>query len=77
MTYKLLPPNKQVRRIRPGDPDFIITDDWAQYPRASIEITKSCPKEYIELIHEAHRKGWIKLSAVMYNHEYMWEKLSR
>ena len=77
MSIEYKTPNNQIRRIRSGDPDFVIHDNWAQYPRASIELSQDCPAHIKMAIHEGRRKGWLKLTAAVYDHELMWEKLSR
>jgi hypothetical protein len=50
----------QVRRIRPGDPNFVITDGLVQTNRAGLEISQRCPKNYKDLILECINHGWIK-----------------
>lgn len=77
MSINYQTPSIQIRRLRQGDPDFILTDDWAQYPRAAIEITHGCPAHIAEAIREGFRKNYIKLTAAVYDRELMWEELSK
>jgi hypothetical protein len=50
----------QVRRIRPGDPNFVITDGLVQTDRAGLEISQRCPENYKHLILECINHGWLK-----------------
>ena len=77
MSIKYQTPNMQIRRLRQGDPDFILTDDWAQYPRAAIEITQDCPDYIAEAVREGFRRNYIKLTAAVYDRELVWESLSK
>jgi hypothetical protein len=77
MSIKYQTPNKQIRRIKQGDPDFILCDDWVQYPRAAVEITQDCPDHIAEVVREGFRKNYIKLTVAVYDHELMWEALSK
>ena len=78
MSIKYQTPRNQVRILKQGDPDFILNgDDWAQYPRASVQLTRDCPGHIAEAVREGFRKGHIKLTAAVYDRELVWETLSR
>jgi hypothetical protein len=68
-------PEKKIKKIHNKDPDFIIADGIAIAPRAGMEITKDCPKEYMLIIEKCIRNEWLKPVAYMKESEYVWEKL--
>lgn len=77
MSINYQTPSVQIRRLKQSDPDFILYDDWAQYPRAAVEITQDCPNDIAEAVREGFRKNYIKLTAAVYDRELMWEALSK
>jgi hypothetical protein len=50
----------RVHRIKPGDPNFVITDGLIQTNRAGLEISQRCPENYKDLILECINHGWLK-----------------
>ena len=66
-----------IRTIRERDDDFMLTNGVVITPRAGFEISSGCPYTYREIIQECIRQGWLKPVAYMYDHELMWEKLSK
>jgi hypothetical protein len=68
--------NSHVRRLTPADEDFCIISGYAYYPRAVIEIDKSCPADVQKIVQLAISKGWISAEAWIKDSEYMWEKLN-
>lgn len=50
----------QIRTLRPGDPNFIITDKIITSPRASLEVSKDCPYNHLQIIQTCINRGWIK-----------------
>ena len=58
MNYKVNKNN--IRTIRPGDPEFLIVDGLVLSPRASFEVSKSCPSEYRSILITAINANWIK-----------------
>ena len=68
-------PEKTIKTIRKDDPDFIINNGIVMAPRAGFEISSDCPKQYISMITEAIKNGWLKPIAYMKESEYVWEKL--
>jgi hypothetical protein len=68
-------PDKTIKTIRKDDPDFIINNGIVMAPRAGFEISNDCPKQYISMITEAIKNGWLKPIAYMKESEYVWEQL--
>jgi hypothetical protein len=65
--------------LRKGDPSFQLQGPYTLATRASIEIDKTCPREYAAIIAQAYERGWIKAVAVVPKDDptYMWETLKR
>jgi hypothetical protein len=61
--------------IRQDDAHFIMTDGIRLVPRASIEISKSCPYNYQQIIADCIDRGWVKPVAYIKTKELIWEKL--
>jgi hypothetical protein len=68
-------PGKTIKTIRKDDPDFTIINGIVMAPRAGFEISNDCPKQYISMITEAIKNGWLKPIAYMKESEYVWEQL--
>ena len=68
-------PDKFIKTIRKDDPDFHIYNGFLMAPRAGFEISNDCPKQYISMVTEAIKNGWLKPIAYMKESEYVWEKL--
>jgi len=75
MNYTL--PDKIIKTIRQGDPDFYIDNGIAIAPRAGFEISNDCPRQYKSMIIEAQRNGWLKSIAYIKESEFVWEKLAK
>lgn len=73
MTYTI--PDKTIKTIRKDDPDFMIDNGIVMAPRAGLEISNDCPKQYKSMIMEAIKNGWLKPIAYMKESEYVWEQL--
>ena len=73
MTFTL--PDNIIKTIRQNDPDFHIDNGIVMAPRASVEISNSCPRQYKLMIMEALKNGWLQPVAYMRETEYTWEKL--
>jgi hypothetical protein len=58
-----------IRTIRPGDSKFLLNDTFTVCQRASIEISKDCPREYRLIIAECINNGWLKPVAHVYGKE--------
>lgn len=77
MNITLATNNTQVRKLTAKDEDFCIVSGYAYYPRATIAINKSCPKDVLQTVQLAISKGWISAEAWIKDSEYMWEKLGQ
>lgn len=68
--------DNKIVEIKPGDPDFYLTDGIKQVPRAYIEISDVCPDNMRLMIQRAWGEGYLKVVARVKEKDYMWEKLS-
>ena len=68
-------PDKTIKTIRKYDPNFMIDNGIIMAPRAGLEISNDCPRQYKSMIMEAIKNGWLKPIAYMKESEYTWEKL--
>lgn len=50
----------QICSLRPGDPNFTITDQFITSPRASFEVSKDCPYKHLQIIQTCIDQGWLK-----------------
>lgn len=73
MTFTL--PDNIIKTIKQNDPDFHIDNGIVMAPRAGVEISNSCPRQYKLMIMEALKNGWLQPVAYMKENEYVWEKL--
>lgn len=64
-----------LRTLRPNDPDFILKDGLMLSPRAGFEISQRCPTEYIKILQECIRYGWIMPIATVYDWELTYSRL--
>jgi hypothetical protein len=66
------------KTLRQNDPDFTFSPDGIKLvPRASFEISQRCPENYLDLIQECIRHGWIRPVAHMRDTEYTMELLQK
>ena len=66
------------KTLRSTDDDFTFcTDGIRIVPRASFEISNSCPREYRQIIATCIDQGWIKPVAHMRDTEYTMELLKK
>jgi len=68
-------PEKIIKTIRQDDPVFHIHNGFLMAPRAGIEISNDCPRQYKLMIVEAIKNGWLQPVAYMKESEYVWEQL--
>ena len=73
MTFTI--PDKTIKIIRQDDPDFHIINGIVMAPRAGLEISNDCPRQYKLMIIEATKNGWLTPVAYMKESEYIWEQL--
>ncbi|CAB4128781.1 hypothetical protein UFOVP112_75 [uncultured Caudovirales phage] len=65
--------------LKMGDPSFQLQGPFTLANRASIEITKNCPKHIATDVVLAIQAGWIRAVATVPKDDptYMWETLKR
>jgi hypothetical protein len=68
-------PENNFKEIKRDDALFYMTDGIRLVPRASIEISKSCPYNYQQIIADCIDRGWVKPVAYIKTKELIWEKL--
>ena len=66
-----------IKTIRPGDPDFIITDGLTLAARAGFEVSNDCPYEYRLIISKCIDRGWLSPIAYQHLHEDLIEKITK
>jgi len=76
MTTKFSQQVSRVKTIRQGEADFMLQDGIVSCPRAGFEISKSCPKEWRQILMQAIDFDWIKPVAHVMDSELMWDRLS-
>jgi hypothetical protein len=70
--------NSRHKALRQNDPDFTFSPDGLTIvPRAAIEISRQCPREYQLIIAECIDRGWVKPVAQMRDTEYTMELLRK
>ena len=70
--------NKSHVTLRPGHEDFSFSPDGVTIvPRASLEISETCPAQYQKILYECWGNGWIKPIAYMRDTEYTMELLRK
>ncbi len=65
----------RLRTVKSTDPEFTIVDGMVVAKRAGFEISQQCPYEYLMVIDECLRNGWLKPVATVYEHELVWNYL--
>ena len=74
-TMTFIEPEKQFKKIRPGDELFHMTDGFKLVPRAGFEIGKGCPEYFKTIIAKAYNEGWLIPVANVKTKELFWELL--
>lgn len=67
----------KIKTIRSTDPDFNICDGMVITPRAGLELSNNCPREYKLIIAECINNGWLRPIAYQPTHEEFMEKLTK
>jgi hypothetical protein len=63
------------KELKRDDAHFFMTDGIKVVPRAGIEISKSCPYNYQQILADCIDRGWVKPVAYIKTKELIWEKL--
>lgn len=66
-----------IKEIRQGDPNFMLSDGLMLIPRAMIHITPDCPQHVRETINWASTNGYLKTVAHVQGKELTWEALTK
>lgn len=61
--------NKRITTVRPGDSKFMLEDGLMICPRAGVEISNNCPREYRQIIAQCLDNGWLTPVANVYGKE--------
>lgn len=77
MTVNFTARQSFIKTFRPSDPEFTIIDGFMTSPRASFEISQSCPAEYKSIFITAINAGWLKPVAHMHEREVLISGLTR
>lgn len=55
--------------IKRGDPNFFIQGKFTISPRASIQVTNNCPREYAMIVQTCLERGWLQPVATITERE--------
>ncbi len=67
---------RDIRTVRQGDPQFMLTDGFVQYPRAMIHVLPECPQNVRETLNWAVAQGYVKCVAHVQGKELTWQNLT-
>jgi len=65
----------RIKEIKRDDQHFYMIDGIKMVPRAGIEISKSCPYNYQQILADCIDRGWVKPVAYVKTKELFWEVL--
>jgi hypothetical protein len=66
-----------IRTLKPGDPNFTITDGLVQTNRAGLEISKDCPYKHLQILQTCIDRGWLKPVAHVTERELLFMGLTK
>ena len=69
------PLKNDIKTIRPGDKLWQINSGMVVTPRAGFEVSKDCPREYVDVIRICIQTGWLKPVAYLRGSEATMEYL--
>ena len=67
----------RIKEIRSNDPHFVMYDGIKLVPRAAIEISRSCPREYQLILADCIDRGWVKSVSYVKTKELFWEVIEQ
>lgn len=70
-------PKHEIKAIRQGEPNFMLTDGFVSYPRAMIHILPECPRNVVDTLNWAISQGYVKTVAHVQGKELSWERLTK
>lgn len=68
---------RDIKTVRQGETNFILTDGFVTYPRATIHILPQCPWQIRDQINFAMAKGYIQMVAHVQGKELTWQELTK
>lgn len=69
--------NREIKAVRQGDPNFMLSDGMMMYPRAMLHITPECPEIVKSEIMWAVDNGYLKCVAYVQGKELTWQELTK
>lgn len=76
ITFNTTPKSREIKAIRQGEPNFMLTDGFVKYPRAMIHILPECPQTLRDEINWAIANGYLKCVAHVQGKELTWQNLT-
>jgi hypothetical protein len=76
-THMITAAKREIKEVRQGDPNFMLTDGFINYPRAMIHVTPECPKALRDEITWAINNGYLKCVAYVQGKELSWQELTK
>lgn len=67
----------EIKTIRQGEANFMLSDGLVMYPRAMIHVTPDCPQNVRETINWAASNGYLKTVAHVQGKELTWEAMTK
>lgn len=77
MTIKYVSPVQTYIHFDQEDKIWWMSDGYKIVPRASLNVSKNCPKEYQDILTMAIARGYIYPTACMTEKEYVWATLEK
>lgn len=68
---------RDIKEVRQGDPNFMLSDGMIMYPRAMMHITPECPVEVRSTIMRAVNAGHLKCVAYVQGKELTWQEMTK
>lgn len=68
---------REIKTIRQGEANFMLSDGMIMYPRAMIHITPNCPGHLRDAINTAVASGYVKCVAHVQGKELTWEAMTK
>jgi hypothetical protein len=68
---------REIKTVRAGDPNFMLTDGFIQYPRAMFHVLPECPNNIRQNIEWAIQNGYLKAVAHVQGKELTWQELTK
>lgn len=76
MVYATHLKKREIKEVRQGDPNFMLSDGMIMYPRAMLHVLPECPADVRAKIMWAVNNGYLKCVAHVQGKELTWQNLS-